>query len=84
MGNIFDTSQGGGYVFDDSKWHYDPANQSADCDDGSNSIVCPSQIQLGFFDNYNFVIALIFVVMIYILFNYKKNVNKKSKRKRKK
>jgi len=75
------TQNGGG------KWHFDPINETTGkrknegCVGGSNTIVCPAQIQLPFFSAYNLVIAVIVIALIYFLIL--KHSKKKSRKKKK-
>jgi len=48
------------------------------CLDGSNTIVCPAQIQLPFFTTYSLIITIVLIVLIYFLIL--KNSKKKGKK----
>lgn len=70
-------------------WHYDPinlftgTNKSSQCVAGENTIACPAQIQLPFFNTYNLIVTLVVIILIYILINsaFKKQKVVKKKRK---
>ncbi len=90
INNIFSSNiSGDGYVEDpigSGAWHYDPDRTFQNCVGGSNSLVCPAQIQLPFFGVYGLIITIILIILIYVTLNFKKkkNTRKKSPRKRKK
>ena len=80
------------YVEDPTgEWHYDPINiftglrKNEQCVAGSNTIACPAQIQLPFFNWYNVVVTIIVIILIYFLINSaskKKFVKKRKSRKK--
>ena len=77
------------YIYDSEAqgWRYDPINpfkgyrKSEQCVEGSNIIACPAQIQLSFFDKYNFLAVIVLIVLIYIIIEAV-NRNKKMKKRR--
>jgi len=71
------------YLLGSGNYHYDPDRKSETCLDGSNTVVCPAQIQLPFFTTYSLVIAIVLIVLIYflILKNSKKRGKKVSEKK---
>jgi hypothetical protein len=54
-------------------YHF-PTDKYAKCTDKTQTIPCPAQIQLPFFNWINFVIALVVIALIYLLFFYKKKL----------
>ena len=83
--NIFDVNpDGGDYIPDGGKWHYDPNEASKKCVDGTNTVPCPAQIELPFFDSYSIVIILVLITLIYVILTWKKKkFNSKGKVKKK-
>ncbi len=65
------------YPTESGIWYYDPDEKYLTCLDGSNTVVCPAQIQLPFFTTYSLVIAIVLIVLIYFLIL--KNSKKKGK-----
>ncbi len=89
---IYEDPESTDYVYEGepvNAWHYDPinlftgTNKSRQCIDGSNTIACPAQIQLPFFNAYNLIVTLIVIILIYIIINSvsKKKPAKKRKKK---
>ncbi len=76
------------YVYDDGACHLDPDRLFAQCVDGSNTVECPSQIPLPFFNWYNLIITILIIAGIYWLLKKvklkKKSVKKKKPVKKKK
>ncbi|NHZ86238.1 MAG: hypothetical protein GWP19_10205 [Planctomycetia bacterium] len=74
------------------EWHYDPINiftglrKNEQCLPGSNTIACPAQIQLPFFNTYNLIVTIVVIILIYYLINSasKRKSAKKRKVKKKK
>ena len=62
------------YIFENEKYYYDPGKISEKCVGETNTIPCPAQIQLPFFDWKNFIIAIIMLAIIYFLFNKRKEI----------
>ena len=48
-------------------WDGTPESRPLECVDGSRTIECPAQIQLGFFGIYNFIVTALIIAVIYIL-----------------
>ena len=71
------------------EWHYDPINlftglrKNEQCVAGSNTIACPAQIQLSFFNWINVAVTIIVSVLIYFLINSISKKKKPIKRKKK-
>ncbi|MFH1607837.1 MAG: hypothetical protein ABIA78_01765 [archaeon] len=56
----------------DDRWHYDPLYNSENqlltqCYSKSDTLECPTQIQLAFFGFYNLIIAFILITLIYVV-----------------
>ena len=87
----FETDPGEDYVLvEENYYRFDPLDASGKrssekCADGSNSIPCPAQVELPFFNVYSTVITILVLIVIYYFINSNKKVRKKkSSRKRKK
>ena len=70
----------------DDLWHYDPLVNGVnllltECFGGSNTLQCPAQMQLDFFNWKNFIITLVILAIIYIIYFNRKKVKKKRKKK---
>ncbi|GAI90555.1 unnamed protein product, partial [marine sediment metagenome] len=70
---------GGDYVFDEGAWRYDPLKTYLGCTDGFDSIPCPAQIQLPFFGLHSLIVIIALIVLVYIIWNFKKSKSKKKK-----
>ena len=54
------------------------------CEDGSNTVPCPAQIQLPFFGTYSIVLIIVLIALIYVILTWrKKKFNSKGKVKKK-
>ena len=67
-------------------WRYDPTLLSVDCNakGGTNSAICPAQIELPFFGTWGIIITIGLIVLIYVVLNLKKKkvvAKKKGKKK---
>jgi hypothetical protein len=61
--------------------NYDPTDRALKCEDGSNTIACPAQIQLPFFNLFNLMVTLLVVGIVYYVLN-SRGVLKKFKKKK--
>ncbi|MFC1710834.1 hypothetical protein ACFLZJ_01615 [Nanoarchaeota archaeon] len=96
-GNIYGDEKEGDndyveYPLGSGNYHYDPIdpytglNETGKCHEGYDSIVCPAQIQLPFFNTYNLLITAVIIVLVYLIITYsnKKPAKRKVRRKKKK
>jgi len=56
-----------------------PENKPSWCEDDTETIECPAQVQLPFFNTYSILIAIALIVLIYIILIRKKSSRKKRK-----
>ncbi|GEM_PF-3585060 len=88
--NVFQTNpDGDDFVNDETGWHYDPFNPdgsraSEKCVDGSNVIPCPARIKIPFFNIYNLIATILFIVLIYLILRKNKIIPPLYKKKKKK
>jgi len=62
-------SWGANWTWDSSNpLHEDPLGESSDCINGSRSIVCPSKINLPFFNIFSLFLSLIVILFFYFFF----------------
>jgi hypothetical protein len=67
-------------ILDQGAWRYDPGMILEDCISGGNTLICPTKVQLSFWDWRNLVIVILILVIIYLVVEYnKKNKIRKSK-----
>lgn len=65
-----------------STWSGDPLERPESCTEtGGYTLSCPSEVQLPFFGFYNFIIALIFVMGIYLILGFASKRKKRHGRK---
>ena len=97
LDNAFSTQQAcegytsecsGNCVLRGSSWHCDPNGEETTCLNGETTatIPCPAQIQLGFFDWQNVVVAILVIFLLYLILlkNKKTQTEKSSKGKKRK
>lgn len=65
------------WITDGLRWHYDPNNFSIDCITPEDQIFvsCSAQLELPFFNMYNFFVTIILFVFVYIFISFRKNKN---------
>ena len=59
------------YELDSGKYYYDPDEKFDDCVDGNTLVECPASIQLGFFNSWNLIVAVIVLIGVYYFRNKK-------------
>jgi len=57
---------------EDGRWYYDPDGSYDGCQPGGTVVECPAHIQVGFFNVWNFIIAIVILVAIYFLMERKR------------
>lgn len=68
------------YVLDGGLCYYDPNGAKAKCQDGSNTVPCPAQIQLPFFGWHSFILIAIAITIGYLIMKFKGKKKSKSRR----
>jgi hypothetical protein len=63
------------FVEADGLFYYDPLRTSLNCQGGSTTIPCPSQVQLPFFGFFGIVFSLVLISLIYLYLIFKNEKN---------